>query len=128
LAASGGDWMIDGVSLRSPDVADAMNPQDGLYTLLERGEAGVSARVIGSIRRVLVAPREPQAVLEALAAPETRIVSITITEKGYGLDPATGGLDRSHPAIAPDLAAPDAPSGAIGTIVEALRLRRERGL
>ena len=124
----GGDWMITGVSLRSGDVADALNPQDGLYTLLVRGADGVSARVIGSIRRVLVAPREPDAVLAALAAPETRIVSLTITEKGYGIDPATGGLDRRHASIAPDLADPRHPSGAVGFIVEGLRLRRERGL
>lgn len=128
MAASGGDWMITGVSLRSADVADAMNPQDGLYTLLTRGADGVSARVIGSIAKVLVAPRERTAVLDALAAPETKIVSLTITEKGYGIDPSTGGLDRAHPSIAPDLADPARPSGAVGFIVEALRLRRQRGL
>ena len=128
LAVSGGDWMITGVSLRSPDVADAMNPQDGLYTLLVRGSDGVSARVIGSIARVLVAPREPLAVLEAMASPATRIVSLTITEKGYGVDPQSGGLDRSHPSVAPDLADPAHPRGAIGYIVEALRLRHARGL
>jgi fructuronate reductase len=128
LARFGGDWMITGVSLRSSDVADALNPQDGLYTLLVRGPQGVSARVVGSIARVLVAPRDPAAVLEALAAPATRIVSLTITEKGYGLDPATGGLDRAHPSIAGDLADPARPQGAVGFIVEALRLRRERGL
>lgn len=124
----GGDWMITGVSLRSGDVADALNPQDGLYTLLVRGADGVSARVIGSIRRVLVAPRAPEAVLAALAAPETKIVSLTITEKGYGIDPATSGLDRGHASIAPDLADPRHPSGAVGFVVEGLRLRRERGL
>ena len=104
LARSGGGWMITGVSLRSADVADGLNPQDGLYTLLVRGAEGVSARVVGSIARVLVAPQDPAAVLEALAAPATRIVSLTITEKGYGIDPATGGLDRVHPSIAADLA------------------------
>lgn len=128
IAASGGDWTITGVSLRSADVADALNPQDGLYTLLVRGEDGVSARVIGSIGRVLVAPREGQAVLEAMAAPRTRIVSLTITEKGYGFDAATGGLDRNHPTIAADLETPDRPQSAIGFIVEALRLRQARGL
>jgi fructuronate reductase len=128
LSASGGDWMITGVSLRSSDVADAMNPQDGLYTLLVRGGDGVSARVIGSIAKVLVAPREPHMVLEAMAAPETRIVSLTITEKGYGVDPKTGGLDRHHASIAPDLADPANPMGAIGYIVEALRMRQTRGL
>lgn len=128
VARSGGDWMITGVSLRSAEVAELLNPQDGLYTLLVRGPEGVSARVVGSIAKVLVAPKDPGAVLEALAAPSTRIVSLTITEKGYGVDPATGGLDRSHPAIAADLAEPEHPNGAVGYIVEALRLRRQRGL
>lgn len=125
---SGGDWMITGVSLRSPDVADALNPQDGLYTLLVRGPEGVSARVVGSIARVLVAPDNRAAVLVALTAPATRIVSLTITEKGYGVDPSTGGLDRAHPSVAADFADPAHPQGAVGYLVEALRLRRERGL
>jgi fructuronate reductase len=128
LAKSGGDWMITGVSLRSADVANALNPQDGLYTLLVRGPDGVAPQVIGSIARVLVAPKDPDAVLEALAAPATKIVSLTITEKGYGLDPATGGLDTSFAPISADLAAPERPQSAVGFIVEALRLRRERGL
>ncbi|MDN5926078.1 MAG: mannitol dehydrogenase family protein [Hyphomicrobiales bacterium] len=128
LAKSGGGWMITGVSLRSPDVADQLNPQDGLYTLLTLGPAGVEARVIGSIRGVLVASDEREKVLDALAAPETRIVSLTITEKGYGLDPKTGGLDRTHPAIAADLADPGHPKSAVGFIVEALRRRHEAGL
>jgi fructuronate reductase len=126
--AEGGDWMITGVSLRSGDVADTLNPQDGLYTLVVRGQEGTSARVIGSIARVLVAPHEPEAVLAALTAPQTKIVSLTITEKGYGVDPKTGGLDRAHPSIAPDLANPRQPTGAVGYLVAALRLRRERGL
>ena len=125
--AAGGDWMITGVSLRSQDVAEALNPQDGLYTLVVRGADGVSARVVGSVGGVLVAPREPRAVMAALTAPETKIVSLTITEKGYGLDPKTGGLDRAHASVAPDLADPRRPAGAVGLIVEALRLRRERG-
>jgi fructuronate reductase len=128
LAKSAGNWMITGVSLRSPDVANQLNPQDGLYTLLARGPAGVEARVIGSIRSVLVAPEEPEKVLDALTAPETKIVSLTVTEKGYGLDPKTGGLDRTHPAIASDLSDPRHPQAAVGFIVEALRRRRASGL
>jgi fructuronate reductase len=127
LAKSGGDWMIAGISLRSPDVANQLNPQNGLYTLLTRGPDGVEARVIGSIRNVLVAPEEPEKVLGALSASETKIVSLTITEKGYGLDTKTGGLDRAHPAVAADLADPRHPQGAIGFIVEALRRRHEAG-
>jgi fructuronate reductase len=128
LAKSGGGWMIMGVSLRSPEVANQLNPQDGLYTLLTRGPTGVEARVIGSIGHVLVAPEEPEKVVEALTAPETKIVSLTITEKGYGLDPKSGGLDRQHPAVAADLADPCHPRGAIGFIVEALRRRHQAGM
>ncbi|HWK66275.1 MAG TPA: mannitol dehydrogenase family protein [Rhizobiaceae bacterium] len=127
LERSGGDWMITGVSLRSPDVAAALNPQKGLYTLLTRGREGTSARIIGSIGQVLVAPSDRTAVLAALTKPETRIVSLTITEKGYGLDPKTGGLDRNHPAIAADLAEPSSMQSAVGLIVGALQQRRNRG-
>jgi len=128
LTRSGGDWMITGVSLRSADVASALNPQDGLYTLLLRGPEGVWARVIGSIAKVLVAPQHPFAVLAALCAPATKIVSLTITEKGYGLDPKSGGLDRGNPSIAADLEKPGQPQSAIGYIVEALARRRAGGL
>jgi len=124
LEKSGGDWMIAGVSLRSPDVADALNPQKGLYTLLERGPGGVSARVIGSIAEVLVARDQQAKVLVALSSPDTKIVSLTITEKGYGLDPKTGGLDLGHPAVAADLADPNNTQSALGFMVAALHARR----
>jgi len=88
------DWGIIGVSLRSADVADQMNPQNGLYALSERGEHGVALRVIGSVQRVLVASQEPESVVSALASPDTRIVSFTITEKGY-CRAADGSLDRT---------------------------------
>jgi fructuronate reductase len=128
LAEAGGDWMITGVSLRSPEVARQLNPQNGLYTLLTRGAEGVEARIIGGVSKVLVAPEEPKAVLAALAAPQTKIVSLTITEKGYGLDPKTGGLDPEHPSVVDDLGDPRHPRGAVGFIVEALWHRREAGL
>lgn len=127
LQETGGDWMITGVSLRSPDVAQALNPQKGLYTLLERGPQGVSARVIASIAGVLVAPEDQAGVLVALTARQTRIVSLTITEKGYGLDPKTGGLDRNHPAVAADLADPDHTRSALGLLVAAIHVRQVLG-
>ncbi|TCM38337.1 mannitol dehydrogenase family protein [Novosphingobium sp. ST904] len=83
MAAGDRDWAITGVSLRSANVARQMNPQDGLYTLTECSAAGNETVVIGSVGRVLVASEEPEAVIAALAAPETRIVTFTITEKGY---------------------------------------------
>lgn len=90
------DWMITGVSLRSAGVATQMNPQDGLYTLVERSAGTPRYRVVGSVRNVLVAAEDGDAVIAALAAPQTRIVSFTITEKGY-CRAADGTLD---PALA----------------------------
>lgn len=126
LGLAGGDWRITGVSLRSADVASALNPQDGRYILLVRDEAGDGARLIGSVANVLVAPAGPEAVIEAIAAPATRIVTLTVTEKAYGIDRATGGLDLAHDAIARDLRNPEAPSGVVGFLVAGLRRRREQ--
>ncbi len=86
------NWMITGVSLRSAAVAEQMNPQQGLYTVTERSADNASARLIGSVRDVLVAPYETEAVVAALAAPSTHIASLTITEKGY-CRAADGSLD-----------------------------------
>ena len=77
------DWGIIGVSLRSGDVAAQLNPQDGLYTVSSRSAAGTRLRVIGAVRKVLVAADEAQAAIDAIAAPTTHIVSFTVTEKGY---------------------------------------------
>lgn len=81
-------WGLTGVSMRSADVVDALAPQHGLYTLVERDAGADGAprerlRVVGCVRELLVAPREPERVVEAIAAGDTRIVSLTITEKGY---------------------------------------------
>ncbi len=119
------DWAISAVSLHSAGVRDALAPQDGLYTLMLLGEQP-QLRVIGAIREVLCAPRQREAVLSRLADPGVRLVTLTITEKGYCL--SADGVDASHPDIAHDLAEPQAPVSAIGWLVEGLRVRRERGL
>lgn len=124
LAVSGGDWRIVGVSLRSADVAAALNPQDGRYIMLTRDEAGDTARLVASIEKVLVAPENPQAVIDAIANPATKIVTLTVTEKAYGIDRSTGGLDHAHPAISHDLAAPAQPTGVIGFLVAGLAARK----
>ena len=77
------DWAIAGVSLRSVNVARQLNPQDGLYTLIERSGTAAEARLVGSVREVLVAQRDKAELVQRLAAPECRIVSFTVTEKGY---------------------------------------------
>ena len=124
LAMGAGDWAIAGVSLRSAGVHDALAPQDGLYTVVERGPEGPRCRVIGSVKQVLVAPASPEAVLEQMESPATRIVSLTVTEKGYCHSPATGALDETHPDILHDLGDLDAPKSAIGFLVSALDRRR----
>ncbi|MDX6749821.1 mannitol dehydrogenase family protein [Geminicoccaceae bacterium 1502E] len=128
LAAGDRRWGICGVSLRSPATRDALGPQDGLYTLAVRSGEGERLRVVGAVRELLVAPEQPEALLARLCAADTRIVSLTVTEKGYCHDPATGNLDGNHPDIRHDLAEGSAPRSAPGLLVEALRRRRAEGL
>ncbi len=128
LLATEPGWAIIGASLRRPDTRDALAPQDFLYTLAVRDAEGTHARIIGSIVDVIDANAERTRLIETMAAPSTRIVSLTVTEKGYCHDPATGELDLTHPDIVHDLAHPDAPISAPGLLVAALDLRRQRGL
>jgi fructuronate reductase len=123
-----GPWGIAGVSLRSPDTRDALEPQDGLYTVAVRDAAGERLRVIGCLLELLVAHEDPQAVLERMCRPSVRIVTLTVTEKGYCHDPATGALNEDHPDIRHDLDNPGGPRTAIGFIAEALARRRAAGL
>jgi len=127
LAQGGGPWGICGVSLRSPDVRDRMRPQDCLYTVVEKSRAGIACRVIGSVREVLFRGDELETILARIAASATRILSLTITEKGYCHDPATGEPNLGHADIAHDLAYPDDPVSAVGLIVLALSRRRMAG-
>ena len=126
-------WGTVGVSLRQADTRDALAPQAGLYTVAIRDAAPDATprealQVIGNLIEVLVAPEDPHAVLERIAHPDTRIVSLTVTEKGHHHHPATGALRGDDPDIVHDLASPTAPRTAIGFIVHALQLRRQRGL
>jgi len=124
LAQEAGDWGICGVSLRSPDARDRLAPQDGLYTSVEKSPRGIGRRVIGSVREVLFLGDERERIQRRLAAAATRIVSLTVTEKGYCHDPATGRLNFAHPDIVHDLAEPGEPLSAVGQIVAALAERR----
>lgn len=114
-------WGICEVSLRSPDVRDALVPQDGLYTIATFDEV-TAYQVVGAVKETLVAPENPEAVLERLSSPQVHIVTMTVTEKGYCLG-AHGGLDWAHPDIVHDLASPKAPVSLIGYLVEALARR-----
>ncbi|WP_425451094.1 mannitol dehydrogenase family protein [Rhodovulum viride] len=127
VAHSGGAWGIIGVSLKSPGTRDALAPQGCTYTALELGPEGAFAHPVEILRDVLVAPEDPQAVLEAMADPAIRIVTLTVTEKGYCHDPATGALNLDHPDILHDLGSAH-PVSAPGYLVRALQLRHDRGL
>ena len=127
MAASGGEWGIIAVSLKSASARDALAPQHCAYTVVERGPDGDVSREIGAVCDALVATEDPAAVLSAMAAPQTRIVSLTITEKGYCHNPQDGGLQLDHPDIAHDIAYPGTPRSAIGFVTEALAKRRMEG-
>lgn len=127
MAASGGDWGILGVSLQSSTMRDQLMPQGGTYMALELGPQGETLRHVQSVQGVLVAREDPVAVLEAMADPRVRIVSLTVTEKGYCHEPSTGRLSLSHPDIAHDMTHP-LPVSAPGFLVRALALRHARGV
>ena len=120
-------WGIVGASLRSAETRDALAPQDGLYTVAARDGADELLRVIGSSAGLVVAPESPEALLAAMTRPEVKIISLTVTEKGYCHAPASGTLDDAHPDVRHDLATPGSPRTAIGFIVEAIARRRAAG-
>jgi fructuronate reductase len=127
VARFGGDWGVLGVSLQSPGTRDRLAPQGGSYWAVEMAPEAETARHVQIVQDVLVAPENPQAVLDAMAAPGVRIVSLTVTEKGYCHDPATGRLNLAHPDIMHDMANP-LPRSAPGFLVRALAQRHARGL
>jgi fructuronate reductase len=128
VLAEGGDWGIVGASLQRPDQRNRLRPQDCLYTTVENCPDGQKARIVGCLLDVLVGPENLEALLDRLAAPDTAVVTLTVTEKGYCHDPASGRLDPDHPAIRDDLHHPKAPRSALGLIVGALARRRAAGL
>jgi fructuronate reductase len=127
ILAAGGDWGVIGVALQRPNIPEALGLQDCLYTVEMLSEEP-TYRVVGVIRGALAARVQPEQVLAALAAPETYVISLTVTEKGYCLG-ADGGLDEAHPDIVHDLAEPDSPRSTIGWLVRgfAERSKRESG-
>jgi fructuronate reductase len=123
MAAEGAwRWGICGVTQRSRTVVDQLAPQDGLYAVLERGDGGVSARVIGSVLEVVSAAESPDHLLARLADPAVSVVTLTVTEKGYRRD-ASRGLDLADPAVQADLDGSAPPVTAIGQLVHGLRRR-----
>lgn len=128
IVAKDPQWAIAGASLRRADMRDALAPQDNLYTVAIRSGEATQLRVIGSLKTIHVAPEDPEALLAEMCDPAIRIVSLTVTEKGYCHDPATGDLDPDHSDIKADLDAPTRPTSAPGLLAEALRRRRAAGI
>lgn len=125
------DFGICGVGVMPPDrrMKEVLDAQDGLYTLvLKHPDGTYEPRVIGSIVEYLLAPDDPEAVIEKLVAASIRIVSLTVTEGGYNLHAVTGEFDTTDPDVVHDLEPGARPRTTFGLITEALRRRRERGL
>ncbi|GGX76068.1 mannitol 2-dehydrogenase [Litorimonas cladophorae] len=111
------NWGITGVSLRSPSIRNALEPQDYLYTLTTLGES-TEYRIIGAIKDIVVAPENPNAVIASVAHPSTQLISSTITEKGYCL--SSGRVDFDHPDLQSELASLDIPKTIYGFLARGL--------
>ena len=119
-------WGMVGIALRSGADAGALVEQDCLYTLAELDDPA-RYRVLGAVKAMTVAPADPASAFAHLEHPSVRLVTLTVTEKGYCLD-AAGALDVAHPAVAHDLSDPHRPTSLVGWLVESLSRRRARGL
>jgi fructuronate reductase len=126
IAQSGGDWRIAGVSLRSAAVSGQLNPQNGLYTVIEKSEAGNRASIIGAVQEVLCAKDEASKVIDYFASPATHIVTLTVTEKGYHFDQSNGGINWDSQDIQHDVANPDSPVSMPGYLVLGCKTRMHK--
>lgn len=124
MGASGeSGWGYCGVTQRSRSVLDQLSPQDGLFTVLVRSGDEARAQVVGVARELLFAAGDPAGLTSRLAAPSTRVVTLTVTEKGYRHDPSTGRLRTSDPEVVADAAGRE-PVSVVGQLVRGLAARR----
>ncbi|MDQ0676855.1 fructuronate reductase [Arthrobacter pascens] len=122
LASGDSDWGITGVTQRSDTVARQLAPQDGLFTVTERGSGAAPLRIVSSIVEAISGRDNPRAVTDHIAAPSTSVVTLTVTEKGYRIDPHTGTLNINDDQVRADLAG-QAPQTSIGQITRGLQAR-----
>ncbi len=127
LLCSDPRWGICGVNLPAPLSIDALKAQDGLYTVLEKSSEGVRPRVVGALREALFLGTERAQLMARFADPAVKLVTMTVTEKGYCHDPATGRLNSVHPDIVHDRAQPPLARSAPGVLVAGLAARRAAG-
>jgi fructuronate reductase/mannitol 2-dehydrogenase len=121
------EWGVVGVGLHSSTMRDALAAQDNLYTVVERDAGATSARIVGALVDYLFAPDSPDRVLDLLADPQVRLVTMTITGTTYRVDPATGDYDPDDEAL-DDLRHPTRPRSVFGHLVEGLDRRRRAGV
>ncbi|MEM7641350.1 MAG: mannitol dehydrogenase family protein [Pseudomonadota bacterium] len=123
------DWAIVGAGVRAPDAGmrARLRAQDHLTTLIELSPEGISTEVIGSMIDFVPVEQGNGPLIDRMAQPDIRIVSLTVTEGGYYIDPATQGFDAGHADIRHDAESPRTPRTAFGAMIEALRLRRAAG-
>jgi fructuronate reductase len=122
LASGDSDWGITGVTQRSDTVARQLAPQDGLFTVTERGSGAAPLRIVSSIVEAISGRDNPGTVTDRIAAPSTSVVTLTVTEKGYRIDPHTGTLNTADEQVRADLAG-QAPQTSIGQIARGLQQR-----
>ncbi len=124
------DWAIVGAGVRPADTAqrERLLAQDCLTTLIELDPGGKSAEVIGPMIDFLPVEPDNASLIRQMADPAIRIVSLTVTEGGYYLDPTTGAFDAAHPDMLHDAAHPGTPRSAFGAMIAALRHRRAAGI
>ncbi len=131
-SGEGHDWALVGAGVRASDDAmrDTLKAQDWLTTVVEQEADHAGARITASmVDYVTISTEEGRKVLMAyLTSADTRIVSMTITEGGYYIDPASQTFDPAHPDIVADAAHPDRPKTVFGLIVQALKLRKAAGV
>jgi fructuronate reductase len=123
IVAAGGDWGICGVTERSPAVVEQLAPQDGLYTLAQRGAGGEHLRVVGAVRELRFAQADPAGLLRRMADPAVRVITLNVSEKAYRHDDTTGHLRIDDPGIAADLGG-RGPATVVGQVALGLDARR----
>jgi fructuronate reductase len=118
-------WGILGISLRRPDAAQQLLPQDCLFTVEQLG-ASADYRIIGVVRGIITGPEQPEAVFEAIASPHVHLITLTVTEKGYTLT-TNGDLDVHHADVIADLRATAPPQTTVGWLTGGLVQRYRNG-
>lgn len=127
---SGRPWGICEINLfGSEQLVEDLLAQDCLFSVYENSAHGSCSRLVRTVTEAIHTPLHGiDKAIEKLAEPQVKLISLTITEKGYCVDPNSGELDLNNALVRHDLATPQQPQSAIGLIVEALRLRKQRGL